>query len=89
MYSVETLRTPRRSRFDSVADAFLQQAGLPFAEVLTGETIEQAFAQRNALFAQQDIFSTATVLWAFLAQVLRGGKGAHLSDRVSSGLHVW
>ena len=83
MYSVETLRTPRRSRFDSVADAFLQQAGLPFAEVLTGETIEQAFAQRNALFAQQDIFSTAIVLWAFLAQVLRGGKGAACAAAVA------
>lgn len=75
MYSVESHRRPRRSRFDAVAEPFLQQAGLPFAEILNGETIERAFADHDALFAQEDIFSTSIVLWAFLAQVLRGGNG--------------
>jgi hypothetical protein len=83
MYSVETPRTPRKSRFDPVAEPFLQQAGLPFSEVLTGETIERAFAEHDALFAQEDIFSTSIVLWAFLAQVLRGGKGAACAAAVA------
>jgi len=83
MYSIETPRRPRNSRFAKVADPFLQQPGLPFAEVLTGEIIERAFARQNALFAEQDIFSTAIVLWAFLAQVLRGGKGAACAAAVA------
>ena len=44
--------------------------------MLTSATIERAFAQHDGLFAEDDIFSTPIVLWAFLAQVLRGGKGA-------------
>jgi hypothetical protein len=76
MYSVETPRIPRKNPFDHVAEPFLQQSGLPFAQVLTGKSIERAFAQHHGLFAQEDIFSTSIVLWAFLAQVLRGGKGA-------------
>jgi putative transposase len=83
MYSVETSRRPRNSRFAQVADPFLQQPGLPFAEVLTGEDIEWAFARRGALFAEADIFSTAIVLWAFLGQVLRGGKGAACAAAVA------
>ncbi|GAG29224.1 unnamed protein product, partial [marine sediment metagenome] len=66
-----------------MAEPFLQQSGLPFAEVLTGEAIERAFAQHGALFAQEDIFSTSIVLWAFLAQVLRGGKGAACAAAVA------
>jgi len=74
MYRRSARGTASTSSFDGVAKPFLQQAGLPFAEVLSGETIERAFAQNDALFAQDDIFSTPIVLLAFLAQVLRGGK---------------
>ena len=83
MDSVETPRSPRKNRFDNVAEPFLQQSGLPFAQVLTGETIERAFAQHDGLFAQEDLFSTSIVLWAFLAQVLRGGKGAACAAAVA------
>ena len=83
MYSVETHRSPGNNRFDTVAEPFLQQSGLPFAEVLTGEAIERAFAQQDALFAEDDIFCTSIVLWAFLAQVLRGGKGAACAAAVA------
>jgi hypothetical protein len=83
MYNVETPRRPRNSRFDNVSEPFLQQSGLPFAQVLTGEGIERAFARHDALFAQEDIFSTSIVLWAFLAQVLRGGKGAACAAAVA------
>jgi putative transposase len=51
--------------------------------VLTADVIERAFAQNNALFGQDDIFSTPIVLWAFLAQVLRDGKGAACAAAVS------
>ena len=83
MYSVETHRSPGNHRFDAVAEPFLQQSGLPFAEVLTGAAIERAFAQHDALFAEDDIFCTSIVLWAFLAQVLRGGKGAACAAAVA------
>ena len=83
MYSVETHRSPGNNGFDTIAEPFLQQPGLPFAEVLTGEAIERAFAQHDALFAPKDIFCTSIVLWAFLAQVLRGGKGAACAAAVA------
>lgn len=83
MYIVEKNRTSRKNRFDSVADPFLQQPGLSFAGVLSAGAIEQAFTQNGALFGQSDIFSTQLVLWAFLAQVLRGGKGAACAAAVA------
>jgi len=83
MYSVDAPRRPRDSGFDRVAEPFLQQPGLPFAAVLTGERIERVFAEHEALFAQEDIFCTSIVLWAFLAQVLRGGKGAACAAAVA------
>jgi len=83
MYTVNMDRNKRKNHFHVVTEPFLQQAGLPFAEVLTGEAIEQAFAEKDVLFGQDDIFSTQIVLWAFLAQVLRGGKGAACSAAVA------
>jgi putative transposase len=69
--------------FQDVLKPFLQQPGLPFAEVLSAEDIEQAFGQRDALFATDAIFSTPLVLWAFLAQALRDGKGAACAAAVA------
>jgi hypothetical protein len=83
MYTVETSRKTGKDRFATVAEPFLQQPGLPFAEVLTGGTIEQVFARHDGLFGQNDIFSTPIVLWAFLAQVLRDGKGAACAAAVA------
>lgn len=83
MYTIATVRSTRKSRFDAVAEPFLQQPGLPFAEALTAEAIERAFAENDSLFGQRDIFSTPIVLWAFLAQVLRGGKGGACAAAVS------
>jgi len=83
MYSLELDGRPRNHGFDAVAEPFLQQSGLPFAEVLTGAAIERAFARHDALFAEDDIFCTSIVLWAFLAQVLRGGKGAACAAAVA------
>jgi len=69
--------------FDAVARPFLQQEGLPFAEVLDAQTIRRAFAEEGALFATDEIYSTPVVLWAFLAQALRDGKGAACAAAVA------
>ena len=83
MNIIDTDRGRPKNRFDAVAEPFLQQPGLPFAQVLTAEAIERAFTQNGALFAQDDVFSTQIVLWAFLAQVLRGGKGGACAAAVA------
>src|ERR1035437_10534592 len=83
MTIIDTNRSHRKNPFDAVAEPFLWQPGLPFAEVLTGEDIEQAFAENDGLFAQGNIFSTHIVLWAFVAQVLRDGKGAAYAAAVA------
>jgi hypothetical protein len=72
-----------KSRFDTVTKPFLEQPGLPFSGVLTAEDIEAAFVENGALFGQDDIFSTPLVLWAFLAQVLRDGKGGACAAAVA------
>jgi hypothetical protein len=69
--------------FAPVAESFLQRPGLPFADVLDADAIEQAFARRDGLFAADAVFPTAVVLWAFLAQVLRDGKGAACAAAVA------
>lgn len=81
-----TLATPERgfkNRFDNIADPFLQNTGLPFASVLDAHSIQQAFHDQDALFAEDDLFSTPIVLWAFLAQTLRDGKGAACAAAVA------
>jgi len=83
MDSIDTDRRNRKSQFHAVAEPFVGQPGLAFAEVLTAEGIEAAFAEHDALFAADDIFSTPLVLWAFLAQVLRDGKGAACAAAVA------
>jgi hypothetical protein len=69
--------------FDILADSFLQEKGLPFSQVLDADFIRQVFEDEDAFFAQDDIFSTEIVLWAFLAQTLRDGKGAACSAAVA------
>jgi putative transposase len=59
-------------RFRLIRSSFMQQDGLPFAEVLPEETIQQAFADAEADFAQdeENTYTPALTLWAFLSQVL-------------------
>jgi putative transposase len=56
--------------------AFLQHTGLAFAEALSEETIQQAFADEGVNFAQEegDVYTPALTLWAFLSQVLFKGE---------------
>jgi len=83
MDSTDTDRRNRKGRFHAVAEPLLGQPGLAFAEVLTAEAIEAAFADNDALFAGDDIYSTPLVLWAFPAQALRDGKGAACAAAVA------
>jgi hypothetical protein len=63
-------------RFRLVLRSFLQHAGLAFAEALSEETIQQAFADEGVGCAAQegDVYAPALTLWAFLSQVLFKGE---------------
>jgi hypothetical protein len=69
--------------FDVITHSFLQKTGLPFSSVLDAESIRQIFSEEEAFFGQDDIFSTEIVLWAFLAQTLRDGKGSACAAAVA------
>jgi len=65
-------RRPGLSRFRLVLTFFVQHPNLHFASVLPEDTISQAFAEAEADFAQDedDVYTPALTLWAFLSQVL-------------------
>src|SRR5271163_364831 len=62
-------------RFRLILSSFLQHDSLPFASVLPEETIAQAFADADADFGQDedDVYTPALTLWAFLSQMLHTG----------------
>jgi hypothetical protein len=59
-------------RFQLVLASFQQRDGLPFAGVLSESQIATAFTEEGSLFAQaeEDVYTPAVTLWAFLSQVL-------------------
>ena len=60
-------------RFRLVLASFLQRPGLPFADALPEETIQKVFEEEaEASFAkdEDDVYTPAITLWAFLSQVL-------------------
>jgi len=59
-------------RFRLILTSFLQGEGLPFADILPEKRIEEAFADQDAEFAEEEdcIYTPAITLWAFLSQVL-------------------
>jgi hypothetical protein len=77
--------SPRRSSnsFQKLVTIFFKQPGLPFGEVLTAELAEEVFCKHGGLFGLGAIYSTATVLWAFLGQVLQDGKMAACQSAVA------
>jgi len=83
MVSLSLPRASFKSDFSVVSDSFLHTPGLRFASVLDAESIERIFREEEALFGQADLFSTQIVLWAFLAQTLRDGKGVACSSAVA------
>jgi hypothetical protein len=78
-------------RFHLVQSSFLQHAGLPFAEVLPEERIQQAFEDEGVAFAQgeQDVYSPAITLWAFLSQVLFKGEQRSCLAAVTRVVVLW
>lgn len=60
------------TKFGLVLRSFLQHRGLPFAQALPEETIQQAFDDEGVTFGQGDgdVYTPALTLWAFLSQVL-------------------
>jgi len=83
MNIVDARPSLRKNQFATVLEPFLKQPGLPFAEVLSAQAIERAFADHGGLFGQGKIFSTPIVLSAFLGQVLRDGKGESCAAAVA------
>ena len=61
---------PRRFRL--VLSSFMQHSGLPFKDALSEEKIQQAFDDNEVAFGQdeEDVYTPAVTLWAFLSQVL-------------------
>jgi putative transposase len=83
LWTLATAPAAGNCSFQTVLSPFLQQPGLPFAQILSAADIQQAFADVDGLFAQDDIYSTQIVLWAFLAQVLQEGKQAACASAVA------
>ena len=83
MVSLSLPHAKFKSDFSVVAKSFLHTPGLPFASVLDAESIEHVFREEKSLFGQTDVFSTQIVLWAFLAQTLRDGKGVACTSAVA------
>jgi Transposase DDE domain len=67
--------------------------GLPFAQVLPANDVEQAFADAGVTFGatEKSVFTPAVTLWAFLSQVLESDKSCRaavtrvLAHRLASG----
>jgi hypothetical protein len=67
---------PQRPTFATVLRSFAQADGLPLAQALTEQDIQQACDQEGVHFGQgpEDVYTPAVTLWAFLAQCLSAGK---------------
>jgi hypothetical protein len=83
MISLSIPAAKGKNPFAAIADSFLHDPGLPFAAVLDAEAIQRVFREEEALFGQEDLFCTQIVLWAFLAQALRDGKGVACASAVA------
>lgn len=78
-------------RFRLVLSSFLQHDDLPFAQVLPEATIQQAFAEEDSVFAEddEDVYTPAVTLWAFLSQVLFKGEQRSCVAAVSRVVVLW
>jgi len=67
---------PRSVQFEQTFAPFLNDPGLPFAEVLPATAVEQAFAEAGIHFgsSRRSVFTPALTLWAFLSQVVQPAK---------------
>jgi hypothetical protein len=62
--------------FRLITAPFLQESGLPFADVLTEAQVREAFADAGVRFGETSnaVYTPALTLWAFLAQALNAGE---------------
>jgi putative transposase len=80
---------PRRFRL--MQTSFAQHDSLAFASVLSEETITQAFVDACADFAQDedDIYTPALTVWAFLSQMLAAGHLRSCTAAVARVAVLW
>jgi putative transposase len=66
----------RCQQFEATLAPFLHAEGLPFADILPAEQVQQACDDLDVDFGSQQraVYNPAVVLWAFLSQVLGGDK---------------
>ena len=82
---------PRGRQAPRLADDLAQAPGLPFADLLPTESVEQALAQESVTFYDR-LFSPLVTLWVFLSQVLdpdgscRAALARFLAWRAARGL---
>jgi DDE family transposase len=67
---------PRAVQFDQAFAPFLNDPGLPFANVLPAAEVEQALVDAGVTFgtSKRSVFTPALTLWAFLSQVVDSTK---------------
>jgi putative transposase len=67
---------PSAVQFEQVVAPFLNDPGLPFANVLPASEVEQAFVEAGVNFgnSSRSVFTPALTLWAFLSQVVQPAK---------------
>lgn len=82
-------------RFGLVSRSFLSQPGLPFADALPEERIEQAFAEEEIDFASphadedEVVYTPAVTLWAFLSQMLHADEQRSCLAAVARVAVLW
>jgi putative transposase len=76
--------------FEQALASFHNDEGLPFAEVLPADVVEQAFADEEVAFgdADESVFTPAVTLWAFLSQVLEEDKSCRAAVSRIQALQV-
>lgn len=79
------------SRFRLILTSFLCRPGLPFADVITEASIQQAFDEEGVSFADEEdaVYTPAITLWAFLSQVLFKGEQRSCVAAVARVVVLW
>src|SRR6516225_4308594 len=83
---------PRHPTFATVLRSFGSADGCPFAAVLTERDIQDACDAEGVRFGQgeQDVYTPAVTLWAFLAQCLSASKSCVAAvERQAPGAWRW
>jgi hypothetical protein len=80
-----------RRQVDTLRRQFLQEGGLPFADVLTDDGLHEALGEVKAAWNDR-IYTPLATLWVFLGQVLNADQSCRaavarlIAHRVSQGL---